>query len=285
MPTSAALAGAAIGADEATFLINQSLLTAVGATLTRSLCTVGQILLQRALHTHLPCVDALRVEFQPTYKLEHLIDRHTVAKHTGNQFGIVPVFGIEFVAEALDGGLVAALVHKLEVVAFGAVGVHSLDNLAVVDRLGAEDTIFIIGQTGKDFIGAIVHQTHKRNPLLLVVLEADHIGFKFDGALDYIGMDFAGSNRSGFRFLLLDRHEHTRTAAVAIYCAALTAGACALIFQWTTVLGNNPNFGIVQLSTLLIRGADRNPNRTYPNREWGFGSLNLTRTFDNFRPI
>lgn len=66
---------------------------------------------------------------------------------------------------------------------------------------------------------------------------------------------------------------------------ALTAGASALIFQWTAVLENDPDFGILRLSTLLIRGADRNPNRTYPNREWGFGSLNLTNTFNNFRPI
>lgn len=67
--------------------------------------------------------------------------------------------------------------------------------------------------------------------------------------------------------------------------AALTAGACALLFQWTTVLGNDPDIGIIRLSTLLIRGAERYPNRTYPNRDWGFGALNLDNTFENFRPI
>lgn len=66
---------------------------------------------------------------------------------------------------------------------------------------------------------------------------------------------------------------------------ALTAGACALLFQWTSVLGNDPDIGIIRLSTLLIRGAERYPNRTYPNREWGFGSLNLNNTFENFRPV
>lgn len=67
--------------------------------------------------------------------------------------------------------------------------------------------------------------------------------------------------------------------------AALTAGSCALIFQWTSVLGNDPDIGIIRLSTLLIRGADRSPARTYPNREWGFGALDLNNTFENFRPI
>lgn len=67
--------------------------------------------------------------------------------------------------------------------------------------------------------------------------------------------------------------------------AALTAGACTLIFQWTNVLGNDPGIGILRLSTLLIRGAERSSGRTYPNREWGFGTLSLSNTFENFRPI
>lgn len=66
--------------------------------------------------------------------------------------------------------------------------------------------------------------------------------------------------------------------------AALSAGACALIFQWTSVLGNENDFGVIRLSTLLIRGARRSSGRTYPNREWGFGALDLAGTFDNFRP-
>lgn len=67
--------------------------------------------------------------------------------------------------------------------------------------------------------------------------------------------------------------------------AALTAGACALIFQWTYALGNEPDFNTLQLSTQLIRGASRSNGRTYPNRAWGYGALNLERTFENFRPI
>lgn len=66
---------------------------------------------------------------------------------------------------------------------------------------------------------------------------------------------------------------------------ALTAGACALLFEWGIVKNNAPELGVTQLSTLLIGSADRLPTRTYPNREWGFGSLNLDQTFENFRPI
>lgn len=66
--------------------------------------------------------------------------------------------------------------------------------------------------------------------------------------------------------------------------AALTAGACALILQWSISLENAPNLGAARLATQLIRGADRSPNRTYPNRSWGYGTLNLENTFQSFLP-
>lgn len=67
--------------------------------------------------------------------------------------------------------------------------------------------------------------------------------------------------------------------------AALTAGTCALVFQWAIVQGNDPTLDTTRLSALLVRGTDRSPSRTYPNREWGFGALNLENTFSNFRPV
>ncbi|CBL35540.1 hypothetical protein CL3_02150 [butyrate-producing bacterium SM4/1] len=33
----------------------------------------------------------------------------------------------------------------------------------------------------------------------------------------------------------------------------------------------------------LIRGAERNPVFTYPNREWGYGTLNLYNAFLRMR--
>ena len=34
-----------------------------------------------------------------------------------------------------------------------------------------------------------------------------------------------------------------------------------------------------QLKTFLIRGADRDETLTYPNKEWGYGRLNLEQAF------
>ncbi len=127
----AATGGAAGGADQAAFLIDEGLLSAVGADLPFCFGAVGEIFFQGAFYTHFPCVDALRVEFKSANEFQNLIDRHAIAEDSGDQFGIVPVFGVELVGKTFNGGLVSALVDELEVVAFVAFVVDCLDNLAV----------------------------------------------------------------------------------------------------------------------------------------------------------
>lgn len=68
------------------------------------------------------------------------------------------------------------------------------------------------------------------------------------------------------------------------YSAALTAGAVALIFQWS--LTENPDPSMIssaRIKNYLIRGADRKNFLTYPNQEWGYGSLNLFQTLERLR--
>lgn len=55
----AALGAAAVGADEAAFLVDEGLLTAVGATLTLGAGAVGEVFLEGTFDTHLPGVDGL----------------------------------------------------------------------------------------------------------------------------------------------------------------------------------------------------------------------------------
>jgi hypothetical protein len=57
-------AGAAVGADEAAFLIYECLLAAVGTGLSFGNGTILYIFLQGTLYTYLPGVDALAVELQ-----------------------------------------------------------------------------------------------------------------------------------------------------------------------------------------------------------------------------
>lgn len=65
--------------------------------------------------------------------------------------------------------------------------------------------------------------------------------------------------------------------------AAVTAGCCALILQWGIIDGNNPTMYAQKLQTYLIRGAKKRPNDTYPNRNLGFGLLDMTGTINALR--
>lgn len=67
--------------------------------------------------------------------------------------------------------------------------------------------------------------------------------------------------------------------------AAITAGAGALILEWTGVRRNDISATTMNIKNYLIRGAVRDDFRTYPNREWGWGKLDLYKTFENFRNL
>lgn len=61
----------------------------------------------------------------------------------------------------------------------------------------------------------------------------------------------------------------------------ITAGVEALMMEWLVRIGEIPDS--MQIRNLLILGADREEGRTYPNREWGYGTLNLYHTFEQIR--
>lgn len=62
--------------------------------------------------------------------------------------------------------------------------------------------------------------------------------------------------------------------------AALLSGICAQFMQWAVVEGNNQWVESREIKNYLIRGAVRNPSVFYPSREWGYGQVNIARTFD-----
>lgn len=65
--------------------------------------------------------------------------------------------------------------------------------------------------------------------------------------------------------------------------AAITAGACAQIMQWAIVDRNNPTMSAAGIKNMLIRGAIRPNDRLFPNREWGYGILDVYNAFDVLR--
>ena len=67
--------------------------------------------------------------------------------------------------------------------------------------------------------------------------------------------------------------------------AAHVAGAVANLLSWGIVERHNTTMSEASVKAFLIRGAKRNPALSYPNREWGYGALDLYETFLRLREV
>lgn len=67
--------------------------------------------------------------------------------------------------------------------------------------------------------------------------------------------------------------------------AACAVGAATLMQQWSRDRGLSPYINGNQIRQYLIRGADRENSRRYPDRYYGFGTLNLRKTFESLRNL
>lgn len=74
-----------------------------------------------------------------------------------------------------------------------------------------------------------------------------------------------------------------RTGSCA--AAAVTAGAVALMLEWLVYIEEVPGVDSYQVKSLLILGAVRPESMEYPNREWGYGQMNLYNTFETMRQL
>ena len=62
--------------------------------------------------------------------------------------------------------------------------------------------------------------------------------------------------------------------------AALTAGCVAQFMEWAIVEGYAPFVESRTIKSNFIRGAVRESNVTYPDERWGYGKMNISRTFE-----
>lgn len=65
--------------------------------------------------------------------------------------------------------------------------------------------------------------------------------------------------------------------------AAHAAGVAAILLEWGGVRNNYPGINSVEVKKFLIRGANRSPTLTYPNRDWGYGMIDIYNVFDMLR--
>jgi subtilisin family serine protease len=77
-------------------------------------------------------------------------------------------------------------------------------------------------------------------------------------------------------------NTYTEKSGTSI-AAALTTGVAAMLLEWGIIRGNDRTMDTIAIEKYLIRGVKRNPNLSYPNREWGYGVIDIYRTFENLR--
>ena len=65
--------------------------------------------------------------------------------------------------------------------------------------------------------------------------------------------------------------------------AAVTTGGVAQFLQWAVVERNSPLASSREVKNYFIKGAVRMPDEEYPNREWGYGRLNVLGAFEVLR--
>lgn len=63
--------------------------------------------------------------------------------------------------------------------------------------------------------------------------------------------------------------------------AAYMTGISAMLLEWGIVKGNDRSMDTYQIKKYLIRGVRRSPGLNYPNREWGYGIVNIYGTFES----
>lgn len=75
------------------------------------------------------------------------------------------------------------------------------------------------------------------------------------------------------------------TATGTSAAAAITAGACAQILEWAVVQENAIGINSVDIQNMLIRSAVRSPGQNYPSREYGYGKMDVYRSFELLRSL
>lgn len=133
------------------------------------------------------------------------------------------------------------------------------------------------------------------NPFMTVTFPSTSIGIMTTGAYNGLtGSLYLGSGRGLTRDLELKPDlvapgvnvvgpipgNQYGTMTGTSVSAAITAGAAALMLEWGINYGNDADMDTQKVINYLIAGASRTDNRVYPNREWGYGKLNVFGTFE-----
>lgn len=75
----------------------------------------------------------------------------------------------------------------------------------------------------------------------------------------------------------------TTVATGSSVASSVLAGCCALMLQWAVIQKNDPGITLTTLITYIISGAKMREGDIYPNKEWGYGMLDIQNIFNALR--
>ena len=104
-------------------------------------------------------------------------------------------------------------------------------------------------------------------------------GYTMDGT---INPDFAAPAVNVFAQNRYGRYEAMTGTCAAV---ALASGACALLLEWNITHMDNRAVNSIELRNQIINGARRMSNQLFPNREEGYGRLDVYQSILNMRNL
>ena len=117
---------------------------------------------------------------------------------------------------------------------------------------------------------------HTKNSIYIHASRGYSLSGRIKPDLAAPGVNILGASVSGRRL--------TRMSGTSVSAAHL-AGAAAILLNWGVLDGNYPYLNTPVLKSIFVRGAQRNPALTYPNREFGYGTLDLYEAFLHLRNL
>ena len=117
---------------------------------------------------------------------------------------------------------------------------------------------------------------HTKNSIYIYASRGYSLSGRIKPDLAAPGVNILGASVSGRRL--------TRMSGTSVSAAHL-AGAAAILLNWGVLNANYPYLNTPVLKSIFVRGAQRNPALTYPNREFGYGTLDLYEAFLHLRNL
>ena len=117
---------------------------------------------------------------------------------------------------------------------------------------------------------------HTKNSIYIHASRGYSLSGRIKPDLAAPGVNILGASVSGRRL--------TRMSGTSVSAAHL-AGAAAILLNWGVLNANYPYLNTPVLKSIFVCGAQRNPALTYPNREFGYGTLNLYEAFLHLRNL